>query len=386
MYLRDILENKLIDFLSSPHNQIFQGKLINLCNKKFFQKYGVSSAADLTDNILETKKFDYNKTALKRFLNLLLDKENILLVSQELKVNTADLLKLTYSAIKFFEKLDDPYSLNPFEQKVMNLFDKTTTKISNNTSENSASNNLNLNQLIITGKENGFLEYDQIKQILETDDYSFEQSQIIKIIEDLGIEIRKDSSIIDADNIQIIEYPDNEKYEGQILNDKRHGKGCYYFKDESIYDGEWVDDMMHGTGKYTTSSFTYLGQMEKNTIEGNGEITYKNGDTYKGQWSKNMKNGYGKCVYANRDIYKGNWVNNKREGKGYLNFSDGRIYSGNFKDDHIHGFGKMTYPKGLIKVYSGQFVYGARHGKGRVIYKNGDIFDGDFFNDKLGEG
>ena len=34
-----------------------------------------------------------------------------------------------------------------------------------------------------------------------------------------------------------IEYPDGEKYLGQVLDGKKHGKGIYIFNDNKKYEG-----------------------------------------------------------------------------------------------------------------------------------------------------
>jgi len=38
-------------------------------------------------------------------------------------------------------------------------------------------------------------------------------------------------------------YKNGDIYEGQWLNDKRHGKGSFIFEDGTSYVGEWRDDM-----------------------------------------------------------------------------------------------------------------------------------------------
>ena len=34
-------------------------------------------------------------------------------------------------------------------------------------------------------------------------------------------------------------WPDGRKYEGDYLNDKKHGFGIFTFKDGRVYEGEW---------------------------------------------------------------------------------------------------------------------------------------------------
>lgn len=38
-----------------------------------------------------------------------------------------------------------------------------------------------------------------------------------------------------------LRWPDGKKYEGEYLNDIKHGYGIYYWNDGRIYDGMWKD-------------------------------------------------------------------------------------------------------------------------------------------------
>lgn len=44
-------------------------------------------------------------------------------------------------------------------------------------------------------------------------------------------------------------YGNGERYVGEILNDKRHGKGKLYYPNGDIYDGDWENDQKVGQGK-----------------------------------------------------------------------------------------------------------------------------------------
>lgn len=39
-----------------------------------------------------------------------------------------------------------------------------------------------------------------------------------------------------------------EKYEGEWIDGKMHGRGIYYYADGTIYDGTWSEGKMHGKG------------------------------------------------------------------------------------------------------------------------------------------
>lgn len=57
--------------------------------------------------------------------------------------------------------------------------------------------------------------------------------------------------------IGVLEYNRDEKYDGDMKNDKKEGNGTlssnflgvYYYSNGDRYDGEWKDDKKHGKGK-----------------------------------------------------------------------------------------------------------------------------------------
>ena len=46
--------------------------------------------------------------------------------------------------------------------------------------------------------------------------------------------------------IEKIELPNNEFYEGEVVNNKKHGKGTFTFSDGGKYIGDWQNDKRHG--------------------------------------------------------------------------------------------------------------------------------------------
>lgn len=39
-----------------------------------------------------------------------------------------------------------------------------------------------------------------------------------------------------------------ERYEGQMRNGKKNGKGIFYYIDGRVYKGAWENDLIHGYG------------------------------------------------------------------------------------------------------------------------------------------
>ena len=93
-------------------------------------------------------------------------------------------------------------------------------------------------------------------------------------------------------------------YDGELVNDKRNGKGIYYYPNGDKYEGDWFDDKINGNGIYTWSSGSkYLGEFQDNKRHGKG-VFYFNKDPWKG------------------DHYDGDWLNDKKHGQGNYYFSN----------------------------------------------------------------
>lgn len=42
--------------------------------------------------------------------------------------------------------------------------------------------------------------------------------------------------------MRVKNYVDSSKYEGEVINDKRNGRGIYHYSNGDKYVGEWKDD------------------------------------------------------------------------------------------------------------------------------------------------
>ena len=73
-----------------------------------------------------------------------------------------------------------------------------------------------------------------------------------------------------------------EKYDGEFVEGKMSGRGCYWYDDGSVYDGMWLLGKMHGKGLFV----------------------YPNGNRYEGEFQDDMKDGYGILLYINGERYE----------------------------------------------------------------------------------
>ena len=158
-------------------------------------------------------------------------------------------------------------------------------------------------------------------------------------------------------------YPNGDRYEGQIRDDKRTGQGTYIWPDGRRYEGEWRNGNLHGHGTYT----------------------WANGDRYDGQWRDDKRTGQGTYIWPDGTRYEGDFVDGKQTGHGIKTWPDGRRYEGEWRDDKRTGRGTFTWPSG--DRYEGDFVDDKRHGRGTYYLPSGARYDGEWRNgDRTGWG
>ena len=154
-------------------------------------------------------------------------------------------------------------------------------------------------------------------------------------------------------------YATKDKYEGDFKDGLREGVGTYtYFKEEgpqNKYEGEWLQNKKHGIGKMIYGGVgEYFGRFENGKRHGEGVFKYKkNGNVYSGSWKYGVKHGHGEFIFEktkmkiageweNGKILKGKWifpngtyfegpfVNNFPKGEGVWHFTNGNTVKGSF--------------------------------------------------------
>lgn len=82
-----------------------------------------------------------------------------------------------------------------------------------------------------------------------------------------------------------IVYPFGDKYDGELVEGRRHGHGTYHERATgNKYEGEWRDDMRHGRGILTSGSNDFI---------------------YDGEWVADKRSGHGHCTIRGRESYTG---------------------------------------------------------------------------------
>jgi hypothetical protein len=144
-------------------------------------------------------------------------------------------------------------------------------------------------------------------------------------------------------------------------NNKRNGFGkqSYFFSNE-IYEGNFVNDKRHG----------------------NGKLIENNGDTYDGNFENDKKHGFGILISPNYFKYEGGFENDKISGNGkFIWFTNGNMYEGGFINGKQYGNGKYTLSNG--DFYEGYFNGSIKNGIFILKTLNGDIYEEMYCNNEL---
>ncbi|BFY99184.1 hypothetical protein BsWGS_02224 [Bradybaena similaris] len=157
---------------------------------------------------------------------------------------------------------------------------------------------------------------------------------------------------------------DGNEYTGEWLDNLKHGKGTFRWKDTNkVYDGDWKKGKRSGFGTLTRA-------------DGKGGFTKE----YSGGWKNDMKHGYGTEFYSETEYYEGEWYAGKRSGWGRMYYSDGTIYEGEWYDDQRSGQGMLRLTN--ENRYEGSWKEDKKNGSGKFYYlDSGQVFEGVWRHD-----
>merc|ERR1711892_650441 len=139
-------------------------------------------------------------------------------------------------------------------------------------------------------------------------------------------------------------YVNGNHYCGEWSDNLRHGLGVMtYKKDKTQYTGDWARDEKagerNGTGvdfypeKEAESEVYYDGNWLDDKRHGQGKMFYGDKSVFDGDWEQDLEMGYGRLYMPNGDMYQGHWKDGKRHGEGeYLFQSRGQIMKGTWSD------------------------------------------------------
>lgn len=156
-----------------------------------------------------------------------------------------------------------------------------------------------------------------------------------------------------------------------------------FISEQDYYEGEVEGGRLTGSGRLTISSkgMTYEGEFLDNQRHGQGTETWSDGRRYSGDFKNDKKEGYGEWSLPDGTSYTGQFLNGNFDGFGVLSKPNEYRYTGTFLNGVKHGTGKISYANG--DFYDGSFFKGKRHGKGIFFFSQTQTtYDGDWFNGK----
>ena len=109
-----------------------------------------------------------------------------------------------------------------------------------------------------------------------------------------------------------------ETYQGEFLDDLRHGKGTCTYADGAVYTGEWRVGAPHGTGRFVyASGDVFEGELNNRRRE-RGKLRWaESGNEYDGEWQMEVPHGEGTLLYAQANVtHSGQWVEGLPHGRG----------------------------------------------------------------------
>lgn len=160
------------------------------------------------------------------------------------------------------------------------------------------------------------------------------------------------------------------------------GQGRMTWTNGDEYDGEFLVGLMHGKGKFFSKySGNYKGDFARGYMEGRGVLVYVDGARYDGEFVANQFQGKGKLIYPGGNAYEGDFESNKMHGTGKLSFADKSEYIGQLVDGVIQGKGELRRASG--EKYTGDFVAGKMHGQGVFDDGKGNRYGGEFQTDNF---
>ena len=114
----------------------------------------------------------------------------------------------------------------------------------------------------------------------------------------------------------IMLYNNKDSFIGKITSGQKSNGKMLYANNET-YEGEWLNDLRHGNGTmtYTDGRDPITAKWISGYVAYKTKFTDQEGNKYDGSASKidgeEIKNGMGTMIYKNGNEYRGLWQNNK---------------------------------------------------------------------------
>jgi hypothetical protein len=164
---------------------------------------------------------------------------------------------------------------------------------------------------------------------------------------------------------------------GACENGYAEGEGKLTWSDGNRYEGQVHGGMADGKGRYDwANGVWYEGNFKEGHRDGIGTQYFGCSGRYQGTFHAGVIDGIGTFYLANGDRYEGDVRNGKMEGVGMLYMAHGNRYEGAFHGGVVEGLGAMYFANG--NRYEGDFRSGHQDGFGTLFEANGTSYEGGF--------
>lgn len=114
----------------------------------------------------------------------------------------------------------------------------------------------------------------------------------------------------------LLRWENGDMFEGLFFEGHRVA-GRLVCVDGNVYEGEWLDDKKHGQGREVyPNGARYVGTFLYSKRHGSGMTTNADGSIYDGEYVSGERYGYGRSIRADGSGYEGMYVRDMRHGQG----------------------------------------------------------------------
>lgn len=170
-------------------------------------------------------------------------------------------------------------------------------------------------------------------------------------------------------------------YNGELKDWLYHGEGILIDNNNEIKEGKWESGKFVNATKWVLPSGSiYKGELLDEKRNGKGVMQFTNGGIYEGDFQKNKRQGKGKMIYGNLDVYEGEWSGDNRDGFGVMKWLNGDSYTGKWIKNNREGSGVFVGDEGKF-YYNGEWFSDQKQGKARYKFSGVDTLSGYFYAD-----
>jgi hypothetical protein len=135
----------------------------------------------------------------------------------------------------------------------------------------------------------------------------------------------------------ILSNTEGSVYEGEYVQNCKHGHGSYYYSNGDVYTGQFINNEITGFGVqyYHAQNENYVGEFLEGKKHGPGVYYFENGDKFVGDWIANKATGRGIFYHANGEQFKAEFLDDIKRGEKKLFLTDGTMQTCWINDDLI---------------------------------------------------